>query len=73
MSNKKLTIVIEFKSLLELFKIFKSINKSVRLGTQRKTFKSDTFKFWFTFEYLPDIEKKDITLGKKFLTIKSKV
>ncbi len=73
MSYKKLTIVIEFKSLIELFKILKNINKSVRLGTQRKTFKTDTFKFWFTFEYLPDIEKKDITLGKKFLTIKSKV
>ena len=73
MSNKKLTIVIEFKSLLELFNIFKIINKSVRLGTQRKTLKADNFKFWFTFEYLPDIEKKELTLGGKFLTIKSKV
>lgn len=73
MSRKKLTIVIEFNSLLELFKIFRNINRSVRLGTERKTFKADTFNYWFTFEYIPEVEKKDLKLSDKFLTIKSRV
>ena len=73
MSRKKLTIVIEFKSLYDLFTIFKSINRSVRLGAQHKVNKSNTFKYWFTFEYIPDEDGPKIDLKKNFYTIKSRV